>query len=1281
MRTVFLSFMLLCTCSVFSQEPVPVAAFDFNSNVQDSVASFDATTSGQDVSYGIDGELPYITLGEEGVVNLPAALNQTLFSDISQDIRITFKFRYSAIDINPLLFAIADAPDSAIWQHGGIRLLVDNGTLLWNYSDDSSTENYNWKGLEAVSVDQWHTVSIDLKLSNRSWVVNINGTSYVGQFSSFVDENLLYQALLNNNVTLGGAYNAPVYPFVGQFDIADLQFIKRNGVRESLVNQDFQSLVDHISGQNPLSTQALETVFSSIELGLNGSEYDLIQEKLFEFTQAYEDAYEPLYTDGTQYLYMDLPPLDRALQLSQGYVLDKRFTSEFVDTMQGVVFEHHAVAPGDVADTTPRLAGVSVELDATYQTDPLAPQTDQERVVRPSGYYLAAGDIATVTVPQELVNQGLSIIVGVHFRNMDYDYIGAINRFPDISTEFPLNSTQISIGNPLGGGVYLKVPDGSALGWHTISLDNVVQSPYFSYRAGRQTDVADWLIQVAETGAPWADFESDKFMFSIPTRFIQDIDNPDAIMARWNSLLDAERVAAGRPRDRARAEFYTFDTRLVTPAYGAGYPMVIPTWEMERDEEWNPLTVLRTRPHTTFFHEMGHNVLHPTLDYGSAYEDSCAFIEAESVVHTLAMATNNLVYGLPIDDAFLYTRTENEILTFNQALFDWIITPVFRDNKPMIYDDEAPLGDQNMLHYQSRSWAKFGDLVRLFGWSSGLGAVNGQFYIALEDREAPACPERPFIVSRDEYIKAASIALGYNMAPFFHFWGIIPTDELATELAQTYTPSGRVAGLIQRYREQVAPMSYDDYLTYHNAMYDKVGYQQPRYDFYINDFDQSYIDEIQAQFDLLVQTYGLDDIDNDADGMQDAWEWLNQLDDTDPADANADIDEDGLTNLEEFNLGTDPNNADTDNDGVNDGDEDEAGTSPTDPNDRPFTNTIKFDYDGDGVADLVLRRPTNGYQYIKRSTNGIIDRHFFGSQSTDVPISGDFDGDGIADIAVYRSTSGQWLIKQSSNGAIFRLTFGTEPGDIPVPADYDGDGITDIAIRRPSNGFWVIRESSSPSNYRRKYFGSEANDIPVPADYDGDGKDDIAVRRPSSGTWLILRSSDNQIVRSFFGGETQDIPVPADYDGDGIDDIAVRRPSMGMWFIRYSSDGQIYRSYFGGESDDIPMAADYDGDGKADLTFRRPQSGQIIFAESGSNNRIVRVAFGNQSTDIPIAAPINERMKTVSPLSTTFGESTEQFDLKSSTESATNDFLHLIPLSADQAKRFYRFELISDELQ
>ena len=292
------------------------------------------------------------------------------------------------------------------------------------------------------------------------------------------------------------------------------------------------------------------------------------------------------------------------------------------------------------------------------------------------------------------------------------------------------------------------------------------------------------------------------------------------------------------------------------------------------------------------------------------------------------------------------------------------------------------------------------------------------------------------------------------------------------------------------------------------------------------------------------------------------------------------------------------------------------------------TNTgnsaVAFDYDGDGKADIGVRRPSNTMQYILQSSNEGILRERFGLALNDIPVSGDFDGDGVADVAVRRPSNQYWYIKNSSDGEIQRFNFGKQAEDIPVPADYDGDGITDIAVRRPSNQYWYILNSSD-GEIQRFNFGKQEGDIPVPADYDGDGKADIAVRRPSNHTWYILRSSDNEIERIVFGRDEADIPVPADYDGDGKADVAVRRASNQYFYILNSSDGEIQRFNFGKQVEDIPIVADYDGDGKADVAVRRPST-QYQYILRSSDGEIERHQFGRNSADIPLAGPVLTRM-------------------------------------------------------
>jgi FG-GAP-like repeat len=273
-------------------------------------------------------------------------------------------------------------------------------------------------------------------------------------------------------------------------------------------------------------------------------------------------------------------------------------------------------------------------------------------------------------------------------------------------------------------------------------------------------------------------------------------------------------------------------------------------------------------------------------------------------------------------------------------------------------------------------------------------------------------------------------------------------------------------------------------------------------------------------------------------------------------------------------------------------------------------------------ADLAVWRPSNQTFYV---LGGIINGQNFPNifyqwgLSSDRPAPGDFDGDGITDFSIFRPSNGQWWVMKSSDSTVFAVQFGAScpensqtPCDITAQADYDGDGKTDAAVFRPTDGTWYILPSSGGSYYGEQF--GLATDIPAPADYDGDGKADVGVWR-NSNTTFYSRNSNNSALSAVNIGQTSSQPVSGDYDGDGRADYAIRNGAN--WIIKRSSNGAVDTIAWQ-DGADKAVQNDYDGDGKVDIATWKTAGG--IWKILNSSNGQTRTEYWGIAEDIPVPA-------------------------------------------------------------
>ncbi len=480
----------------------------------------------------------------------------------------------------------------------------------------------------------------------------------------------------------------------------------------------------------------------------------------------------PTKTDGFE--------IDRAVLAIQQSIFDFAYTpaglATFRDTLAGKKFNSSDWFPGKVKVSAVPNTEYTVKINANMAED-ADKQTaySQGLARRPTGYYLAAGDIAKITVPASLVNKGFNIRVGASVHNKQEK--NDIERPFRVSNKFPIVSEVTEIANPHGGGIYIDVPYLAKGGASVdIKIQNAVPAPLFSSTALSATTLKQWKEIQRNNPAPWADFESDKFMMTLPTRWIYNYDDPVTLMKDWDNRLDVVSDYVGRSRVRNNKILYmTADTSLAGSANSIGYPTGNHIYNPKDSTDGNYKSwflvpgMEKIDDSATELHELGH---------AQMFDDFSG--EAEASVNMLYVAVASQTYGKSIDVALGESRNkwpnQGPHITREVAAVNWMVTANFRDGKAMDINE-----GKHEVKYQHRGYAKYAEIAALFGWKT----INA--YYAQENnvfRKTAVAAEKDLGLNADESrILKWSIAAGADLTPLIHFWGVQPSAENAVKLS------------------------------------------------------------------------------------------------------------------------------------------------------------------------------------------------------------------------------------------------------------------------------------------------------------------------------------------------------------------------------------------------------------------------------------------------------------------------------------------------------------------
>ena len=313
------------------------------------------------------------------------------------------------------------------------------------------------------------------------------------------------------------------------------------------------------------------------------------------------------------------------------------------------------------------------------------------------------------------------------------------------------------------------------------------------------------------------------------------------------------------------------------------------------------------------------------------------------------------------------------------------------------------------------------------------------------------------------------------------------------------------------------------------------------------------------------------DADSDNDGMPDGWEYFYGLNPSSGADKYQDLDGDGLVNLGEFNLGSNPRLYDTDGDGLPDGQEAIFGTDPQDvdtDNDGLIDGREAWDKNLDGMADGGFF--PNWYPGADMDNDGYVDG----------PTDWDTDGDGMPD---------GWEVFDSF-GRLRPVAL--DPNDASdADEDYDGDGLSNLQEYLVQDALFGNHPSEFSSNPAYLSVIWDYAPDPFNPDSDGDGMPDgwevAHGLHPMDPIPDFHGSGETNINRYC---DTYELCRDGDTDGDGLWNYR-------EYSVRFKLDAAA-TTYGILDSSTHPWKSDTDLDGLGDGEEDRSFAGNPILQDS-----------------------------------------------------------------------------------
>jgi hypothetical protein len=730
----------------------------------------------------------------------------------------------------------------------GFSLLIceAQGLTLWTSDGTYLIEGYQ-RNLTSLS-SGWNALSVDFRfaLDSPTVIFSLNGKKTSVRLVEWDRANpeIIRHNFADPDFTLYlGGHPEDLYQNVGGDDDSQLSLdIARLDIRTGNLEQDSTRLSaileQFIDGSVGAADQ--EALVREFEAKFE-YQWEGIGPTVLRFLD-FVSTRSPIYQiNGENPPIEALPAIDRLQFLLKQWIVDDLSAA----TTGPLRFAEAELFPGFVSDDVPRQTA-EIAIDGTYATDSQYRLAGQHQVLRPTGRYLAPGEIATVTVPESALGKGWFIQVGIH--DADLEIIRESqgwNRFPRITRKFAVDRAQFEIDNPFGGPIYMRIPDGSAIGETTVMIDGAVEMPtYSTARTENEENNLGKFNTANETKAvPWFEILGEKFILTYPVGMAHLFTDPEPIMGAMDSSIGAINVMAGRPAERFRKEWLTLDSTIASvnpfpvsyPWFGAldevvGEVRTVKDF-VQDDGAWSPIDLasksvsnLKGGTHIVW-HEIGHAHNLPTAGFEAGVCN-----EGESNVHLLATVIYNQILNADMDTALRLSGFQD--YGFRESALDTMFSPSWQSNERMCVD-----AWDNEMQYQTRSWARIAEIADLYGWEV-VGEIHRVFYqigtASMKDQDT---------------ILWGSRRANVNLAPIFDFWGVPPTTATRVRLAGL-PPATEFIERLEFYREAIPETraEYESVIRKLRATTGKVD----RWDHYLENYDPELSETMKQRIDEII---------------------------------------------------------------------------------------------------------------------------------------------------------------------------------------------------------------------------------------------------------------------------------------------------------------------------------------------------------------------------------------------------------------------------------------------